>query len=133
MIRLLRVLAGVLCLWAVGAAASGESIDGVWKTEPRKSGAYITVRIAPCTTAPEQRCGTIAGAYAGARPDMVGDSILRGLQPQGDGHWAKGEIIRPGKGSVYSSELTVAGDELEVKGCAVGGLFCGSQIWTRVH
>jgi len=123
-------LAPVLALLPAVAAAD---VDGLWRTEPRSNGAYITVLIGPCEEQPRQRCGTIEGVHGGARPDIVGDPILQGLEPDGPGHWSEGKIIRPGEGTVYRSEMTVDGDRLEVEGCAVGGLFCGGQTWTRVR
>ncbi|MEO1457363.1 MAG: hypothetical protein AAFV49_07305, partial [Pseudomonadota bacterium] len=84
-----------------GAGPGADDVTGIWATEPRDSGAYITVRIAPCRGAPAERCGTVVGAHAGARPDIVGEPIISGMQPQGDGGWSGGEIIRPGDGDRY--------------------------------
>ena len=126
-------LAGLSLLVAAGGAAATGDVSGLWRTEPKENGAYITVRIGPCPHAAEERCGWVQGVYGGARPDIVGDEILRGMEPVGKGRWDRGEIVRPGRGDVYRSRMELAGDELRVEGCVVGGLFCGGQTWTRVR
>ncbi|MEM1382180.1 MAG: DUF2147 domain-containing protein [Pseudomonadota bacterium] len=109
-------------------------VDGVWRTEPRDNGAFITVRIAPCSAKPLLRCGVVAGAYAGARPDIVGEPILRDMAKNGERFWTGGEIIRPGRGDVYSSRLRLLEDgSLRVEGCVAAGLICQGQIWMRVE
>lgn len=118
-------------LAAATTAAAPSDIEGVWRTEPRASGAFISVRIEPCAYAPEKRCGTVIGSHNGAPSDIVGDPILNGMEHRGGNRWGGGEIIRPGRGTRYSSELELTGEGLRVKGCVAGGLFCGAQIWTR--
>ncbi|GMG81186.1 DUF2147 domain-containing protein [Paralimibaculum aggregatum] len=118
---------------AEAAGTPGAGVEGVWSTEPRSSGAYLEIEIAPCNGAPERRCGTIVGAHAGADPGFVGNPIITGMAPDGPGRWRDGEIIRPGSGTRYSSSLEVEGDRLKVKGCAVAGLFCGESVWVRVR
>lgn len=111
-----------------------EDVTGIWKTEPRSGGAYITVRIAPCPVNRAERCGTVVGAYHGARPEMIGEQMLKGLKPQDNGSWSDGEIINPKSGEAYHSKLKRLGaDTLEVKGCVVGGLICSGQDWTLVR
>ncbi|MEM1343034.1 MAG: DUF2147 domain-containing protein [Pseudomonadota bacterium] len=128
----MKALALVLAVLAAAPAAA-EGVDGLWRTERQPSGAYIQIRIGPCDGEPDQRCGVIEGAYAGARRDIVGDEILRGMKRRGPDMWAEGEIIRPGQGTVYSSMMRLTDDgALEVKGCLVGGFFCGGQTWARV-
>lgn len=125
-----RLVAAVV-LFGLGAVAESAAVDGIWKTEPRDNGAYLEVRIGPCEDDATARCGVVHAARAGARPDIVGEPILRDMQPDGEGHWTRGEIIRPGEGTAYRSEMTLEDDVLVVKGCAVAGLFCGSQVWER--
>lgn len=137
----MRVRAGLaavviaLPFWEpIRAGAEQAAADGLWRTEPRPNGGYLVVRIGPCDEVPEQRCGTVAGARAGARPDIVGEPILRGMKRLGPSDWADGEIIRPGEGTVYRSRMRLADeDSLEVRGCALGGLVCGRQVWTRLR
>ena len=121
----------LLCLGGVSLASAAD-VTGLWATEPRTSGAYITVRITPCASDRQKRCGRVAGAHGGARPDIVGEKILRGMSPQDDGSWGGGEILRPGKDEAYSSKLRRTDAGLEVQGCVIGGLICRSQIWRLV-
>ncbi|MGF1551800.1 MAG: DUF2147 domain-containing protein [Paracoccaceae bacterium] len=111
--------------------AAAARVDGLWRTEPRASGAFISVRIAPCPDAPDKRCGVVVGSHNGAPAEIVGDPIIEGMEPRGTNRWGGGEIIRPGRGTRYASEMELVGDALRVKGCAVAGLFCGAQVWTR--
>ncbi|MEM9783568.1 MAG: DUF2147 domain-containing protein [Pseudomonadota bacterium] len=113
---------------AVGAAAD---IDGIWKTEPRDDGSYVSVRIEPCSMEVEARCGTVVEAHGGAKTEIIGDPILAGMEFEGGNQWGGGEIIRPGRGTRYSSKLRLTTDGLEVSGCVAGGLFCGSTLWRR--
>lgn len=108
-----------------------EEVLGLWRTEPRSNGAFIIVRIEPCRGAPDLRCGTVARALAGARPDIVGEPILRNMRRRDETLWTGGEIIRPGKGEAYSSEMELTTEGLVVRGCVAGGLICGSQLWYR--
>ncbi len=111
-----------------------EDIDGLWRSPPRKSGAWITVRVGPCAGAPAQRCGVVEGAHDGANPEVVGDLVLRGLEPQEDGSWAEGRIVRPIEGTAYRSRVHLAAPEmLRVEGCAILGLVCRDQTWTRIE
>jgi uncharacterized protein (DUF2147 family) len=114
--------------------AQAATIDGLWRSPPRKSGAWITVRVGPCDGAPEQRCGVVESAHDGANPEVVGEHVLLGLERRPDGSWADGRIVRPNKGTVYSSQIRLAGeDTLQVEGCAILGLVCRDQTWTRME
>ncbi len=135
MVRSLTAFPAAICvaLSSAASAAVAEDVTGVWKTKPRSGGAYITVKIAPCATNRTERCGTVVGAYHGARPEMIGEEMLKGLKPQENGTWSDGEIINPKSGEAYHSKLKrLSADTLEVKGCVVGGLICSGQDWTLV-
>lgn len=111
-----------------------EDIDGLWRSPPRASGAWIAVRVGPCAGAPTQRCGVVVGAHDGANPDVVGERVLRGLERQEDGSWAEGKIVRPVEGEVYRSRVRLAGpDAIRVEACAVIGLMCRDRTWTRLE
>ncbi|MEM7497241.1 MAG: DUF2147 domain-containing protein [Pseudomonadota bacterium] len=126
------VCAAVLACGSPAAGAPAD-VNGIWYTEKRDNGAFISVRIVPCLTDSAKRCGIVAGAHGGARPDIVGEPILRNMERRGDGHWTGGEILRPGKDEAYRSEIKLIDEGLEVKGCVAGGLICRSQIWTRSY
>lgn len=114
--------------------AGAATIDGLWRSPTRESGAWITVRVGPCADAPEQRCGVVEGAHDGANPEVVGEAVLLGLERQGDGVWAEGKIIRPIEDEVYRSKLRLAGpDVVHVEGCMIAGLICRDQTWTRIE
>ncbi|MEM9010736.1 MAG: DUF2147 domain-containing protein [Pseudomonadota bacterium] len=122
-----------LFVFVSGTPGFAEGIDGVWQSEPRPNGGYITVEIGPCAEAPEQRCGIIVGAKTNRRESIVGRRLLSGLQRESDAVWVDGLIRRPTGTGTYRSNLSVEGDQLRVEGCAVGGLFCQSQHWHRVQ
>lgn len=132
-LALFALVIGAFVGTAGGVAAGGErdGLDGVWQTAPHDNGAFLSVRIGPCQLDPSSVCGTVVGSHNGAREEFVGDPILVGMKPAGDNAWDGGEIIRPGKGTRYTSSLRLVDNGLEVKGCVAGGLFCGAQIWTR--
>ncbi|MEO0959210.1 MAG: DUF2147 domain-containing protein [Pseudomonadota bacterium] len=126
-----RWLVAALLLGALAPSPAAADVTGIWFTEKRDNGAFISVRISPCRFDREKRCGTVAGAHGGARPDIVGEPILRNMERRDDGRWAGGEILRPGKDEAYSSEIRIVDGGLEVKGCVAAGLICQSQLWTR--
>ncbi|MEM9762617.1 MAG: DUF2147 domain-containing protein [Pseudomonadota bacterium] len=132
--RLLPTLScalGLLASVLFSDARAAADVTGVWFTEKRDNGAFISVRISPCLSNREKRCGTVAGAHGGARPDIVGEPILRNMKRREPGHWTGGEILRPGKDEAYRSEIKLVEGGLEVKGCVAAGLICQSQLWTR--
>lgn len=125
---------------ASGALAAG--LEGLWLT----SGGKAKVQIAPCDG---KLCGTIvwlkqplnsAGkpvrdsrneiAELRDRP-VVGIPILIGLGPEQADSWV-GTVYDPERGQSFDVTVTLAGDsELEVTGCALGGLVCQTKVWTR--
>ncbi len=134
MIRSVVAAAAIALAGLAQAAAAAEAIDGLWRSPPRDSGAWITVRIQPCEGAPDQRCGVVTAAHDGANQEVVGERVLSGLEQQPDGSWAEGRIIRPIEGEVYNARLRLAGnDVIEVEGCMLAGLTCRDQRWTRIE
>lgn len=117
------------------ALASSDSPVGVWMTEERDS----KIRIAPCG---KSVCATIlwakAGGVDGNNPDpalrgrnIVGLDLSRDMKPDGKGGWA-GSIYNPENGKTYKATMQRKSDgELEVGGCVLGGLLCGSETWSR--
>ncbi|MEL6574489.1 MAG: DUF2147 domain-containing protein [Pseudomonadota bacterium] len=127
----LSLVLGLLAVVFFSDARAAADVTGIWFTEKRDNGAFISVRISPCLSDREKRCGTVAGAHGGARPDIVGEPILRNMERHEPGHWTGGEILRPGKDEAYRSEIKLVDGGLEVKGCVAAGLICQSQLWTR--
>ena len=88
---------------------------GVWATEENKG----NVRIEQCG---QELCG-----YA----VKTGEKVLINMKPS-DAKWV-GRIHDPDSGNTYDSTMAMKGpNALRVQGCALGGLFCGGQTWSRV-
>jgi uncharacterized protein (DUF2147 family) len=130
-------------LWACPARAV--DLFGNWLTENGRS----RVRIADCGGA---LCGTIvwlkepndpetgrpktdknnADAGKRARP-LVGVPIVLGMKPSGTDKWS-GQVYNAEDGKTYSGNITAQGpNALKLEGCALGGLICKGQTWTRVR
>ncbi|MDB5589716.1 DUF2147 domain-containing protein [Enterovirga sp.] len=117
------------------ALAAPESPAGVWMTEEKNS----KVRIAPCGKA---MCATIIWAKKVGtdenNPDpalrnrnIIGTDLSRDMKPDSKGGWS-GSIYNPENGKTYQASMQrVTDKELEVSGCILGGLLCGSETWTR--
>jgi len=60
---------------------------------------------------------------------IVGVSILSGMKKSGD-QW-RGQVYNPEDGRTYKAYMTEEGGKLTVQGCALGGLACKTQTWTR--
>ena len=57
---------------------------------------------------------------------------MSGLEPVGEGAW-RGDIFVPDRNVRAEGELHLTGPRtLEIQGCAMGGLICKTQTWTRV-
>ena len=118
---------------------------GNWLTENGRS----RVRIADCGGA---LCGTIvwlkepndpdtgkpktdknnADAGKRARP-LIGVPIVLGMKPGGADKWT-GQVYNAEDGKTYSGTITAQGaNALKLEGCALGGLICKGQTWTRVR
>lgn len=129
----MRSIAIAPALLALTAAQTPERapIEGNWKNPV---GSAI-IAIAPCGA---QLCGKVVWASARGRreaakstPDVVGTTVLTGLRRNGD-RWS-GSLFIPDDDVHVSARLQMVGNrELKVTGCAVAGLFCRSQVWTRV-
>ena len=133
----------LLALGASGSALAAEPI-GTWLTESGKS----RIKIADCGGA---LCGTIAwlqepnGEDGKPKTDknnpdtakrskpLIGVMIVLGMKPSGANKWA-GQVYNAEDGKTYSGNLTMTGDNsLQLQGCALGGLLCKSQTWTRAN
>ena len=117
-----------------GPAFAASPIEGQW-TNPARS---VTVRIAPCGRA--SLCGRVinaspdakAKAAAGGTPRLIGTELMSRLVPVGEGAW-RGDFFVPNRNIRAPGELHLLGPRtLEIEGCAVPGLLCKTQQWTRV-
>lgn len=105
-------------------------IEGLWKNP---IGSAI-IAVAPCG---EALCGKVVWAsargkreVAGTTSHVVGTTVLTALRPKGKG-WA-GKLFIPDDNIHVSARLQLLSPtQLKLTGCAVAGLFCRTQIWTR--
>ena len=66
-----------------------------------------------------------------SRPTL-GMPILIDMKKKPGGDAWEGEVYNAEDGKTYSGNLTLTGDNtLQLQGCALGGLLCKSQTWTR--
>ena len=123
---ILSIAAAAVALGA-SAPAYAQALEGKW-ANPKKS---VIVNVARCGDA---YCGTVSWATAknrekGAEP---GTQVLTGLRHQGGGVY-KGRAYEPKREIRGSATVRQVGpNTMVVKGCAVVGLFCKEQRWTRI-
>lgn len=131
-----RTLATIaLAAVMVPAPASAKTpIDGLWRSPDGRTGAYMHVRVQPCRNGGVERCAIVTGVFDGGKPEAIGRTVMRGMEPRPDGTWSGGKVIQPLKGEVYNSSIRPAGmNRMEVEGCLIGSFLCRSQTWTRVN
>jgi uncharacterized protein (DUF2147 family) len=144
MIRYTLAAAALLVLAGSQTALAAEPV-GNWLTQTGTS----RIKIADCGGA---LCGTIiwlkepndpetgkpktdknnSDAAKKSRP-LIGVQIVLGMKPAGEGKWT-GQVYNAEDGKTYSGNLTYSGGtSLQLQGCALGGLVCKSQTWTRAN
>jgi uncharacterized protein (DUF2147 family) len=108
---------------------------GDWLTE----GGAAVIRITPCDDA---LCGAIAWVKnpgtdknnpdpAKRNVDVVGLPILLAMRPVSENRW-EGQVYNAENGKNYLASISLlSADVLRIKGCVLGGLFCGGEKWTR--
>src|SRR5215813_8248974 len=140
---ILRATAIALAVFSLSDAAFADPI-GTWLTEGGKS----RVKITDCGGA---LCGSIiwlkepndpetgkpktdknnVDASKRTRP-IIGVPIVLSMKPNGANKWS-GQVYSPEEGKVFSGNLTQQSpDSVRLEGCALGGLVCKGQNWTRV-
>lgn len=122
----MRGVLTVVMLLSLSGMASAQSPEGLWRTEKTPKGVSLDVRIASCGA---DLCGTIEAAYGTDRTDLVGEKLILGMRPAGEGHWADGEIVAPDS-KIFPGEMWIDGDGLRVQGCRL--IVCRSQVWERL-
>ena len=132
--KVLLLAASLLAASLVATPALAASpLEGNW-TNPKRS---VTVRIGPCggplcarvvAASPDAR----AAAADGGTPRLVGTELMSGIAPNGTGSWTA-DIFVPDVNRRAQGELHLLGPRtLEVQGCALGGMLCKTQVWSRV-
>ncbi len=128
-------LAAFSMILASSAGASAAEPVGEWLVE----GGYGQIRIERCgeqlwgIVSWEKKAGIDRNNPDASKRDRptLGLPILRGMSPTGPNRW-EGEIYNTEDGRIYSSNISLASDDvLRVQGCVLGFL-CGGQDWTRV-
>jgi uncharacterized protein (DUF2147 family) len=115
-------LAAVLS--SVAGAALAADATGVWMRADGTS----KVRISNCGGA---LCGSISWLKDPANAKgKVGQRVFFDMQPDGANAWA-GKAFNPEDGKTYTGKMSLSGDSLTTKGCALGGLICKSVSWRR--
>jgi uncharacterized protein (DUF2147 family) len=128
----MRNILATIALLALTAAqpAPRAPIDGQWKNP---IGSAI-IAIAPCG---DVLCGKVVWASARGQREaststshVVGTVVLTGLKPT-DHRWT-GTLFIPDDNVHVAARLELLGSrQLKLTGCALAGLFCRTQIWTR--
>jgi uncharacterized protein (DUF2147 family) len=135
----------ILCLAGVTPATAGDP-HGNWLTENGRA----KVAIVNCGGA---LCGNIVGlkepndpatgkpkidsnnpdAAKRGRP-MIGVQIVIDMKPDTTTDKWKGQVYNAEDGKTYSGSITlVNATTLNLEGCALAGLICKSQTWTRAN
>jgi uncharacterized protein (DUF2147 family) len=117
----------LLALAAPVSASAQATLSGQWKN-PHGT---VVVRVAPCGNA---FCGIISWASARNREkgNTPGTRVLTNLKSVGDGVY-RGSAYDPKHDMNGTATVRQEGPNVMiVKGCAVMGLLCREQRWTRV-
>ena len=131
--QILAKSALVLAVLAAPAAGKAQpALEGRW-ANPKRS---VIVSVSRCGGA---YCGTVAwanektrGKVADKGRKLIGTRILSDLKPAGGGVY-KGRAYEPKRNLSGSATVRqVSPDVMLVKGCAVLGMLCKEQRWTRV-
>jgi len=144
--RIGRHLIAVALLALAGSeGALAADPTGVWLTQTGGS----RIRVADCGGA---LCGTIIWLKEPNDPDtgkpktdknnsdaskrdrpLLGVQIVLGMKPAGADKWT-GQVYNAEDGKTYSGNLTFSGgNSLQLQGCALGGLVCKGQTWTKAN
>jgi uncharacterized protein (DUF2147 family) len=132
---------GVMALVLLGTAGAVQAQDvilGRWLTEPRDGIIEIT------RAADNSFQGRIIGGNAPGRLDshnpdparrpqqLLGQAILQGLHPDGEGGWSGGTIYDPNSGRTYKCRMELLdGDHLKLRGFIGISLLGRTQTWSR--
>jgi uncharacterized protein (DUF2147 family) len=140
-----HLLAAAALFVLTGESAMAADPIGTWLTQ----GGNSRIRVADCGGA---LCGTIVWLKEPNDPDtgkpktdknnsdagkrsrpLIGVQIMLGMKPAGADKWS-GQVYNAEDGKTYSGNLTYSGgNALQLQGCALGGLVCKGQAWTKVN
>lgn len=121
------IKAPLLAVVAVGLLAGpalAGGADGVWI----RSDGMAKVQFAPCGGG---SCGTIVWLKDPANSRAtVGQQVFFGMGQTSPTTWT-GQAHNPEDGRDYDGTMTLAGNRLTTKGCALGGMICKTVVWSR--
>lgn len=128
----MSTIASLTLALAAAQPAQHAPIEGLWKNP---IGSAI-IAVAPCGNA---LCGKVVWASARGQREVakttsnvVGTTVLTGVKPKGKG-WA-GKLFIPDDNIHVSARLELLNAaQLKLTGCAIAGVICRSQIWTRTE
>lgn len=105
---------------SASAASASEDVEGNWT---RPNGDTVAATVA------DGKLNCVI--TAGSRP---GFEMCHGMVKQGDA-WTGESMKHPDMPGFMTFNGTVVGfgDELKIKGCAVGQAFCDAETWTRAQ
>ncbi|WP_295074069.1 DUF2147 domain-containing protein [Tabrizicola sp.] len=128
----MKVFAFAAVLALVGGAAFADPVEGVWQTKKDDNGNFGHVEITPCGPA---FCGVLVKAFDGAGKEIespnVGRKIVWDMVAYADGLYDDGKIYSPDRDKEYNGDMTLAGNNLSVRGCVLGICRDGGT-WKRV-
>jgi uncharacterized protein (DUF2147 family) len=115
-----------------GPANAAQPVEGLWKNP---IGSAI-IRVAPCGSL---LCGSVVWASARGRAEVakntahvVGTTVLTDVRRTALNRWT-GHLYIPDDNIHVSARLElITYSQLRLTGCALAGLICRTQIWTRV-
>ena len=119
-------------LAVLGTSAFADPVEGLWQTKKDDNGNFGHVEIKPCGPA---FCGVLVKAFDGAGKEIASDNIGRkivwDMVPYADGLYDDGKIYSPDRVKEYNGDMTLAGNNLSVRGCVLGICRDGGT-WKRV-
>jgi uncharacterized protein (DUF2147 family) len=124
-VKISRLILGLAAALTVlpGTVLAGE-LTGTWERGNGKA----RIRFEPCGA---ELCAVIAWIRPDVKKGKVGQTVFRKLKRTGDNSWT-GEAFNPEDGRTYKGSVDLKDGKLHTKGCALGGLICKSDTWTRV-
>jgi uncharacterized protein (DUF2147 family) len=131
--RKLSAALSALALLAAPAAAQSGDFEGHW-ANPKRTTVVNVSRCGGgnyCAVVLKASAKAQTNARKGGTQHFIGTEILR-VRPAGDGLF-KGTAFDPESNMHVSATVRVLGPgAMEIKGCALLGLICESQRWTKV-
>ncbi len=128
----MRIIAYAAALALVAGSAFADPVEGLWQTRKDDNGNFGHVEIKPCGPA---FCGVLVRAYNGEGKEIespnVGKRIVWDMVPYANGLYDDGKIYSPDRDKTYNGDMTLAGDNLSVRGCVLGICRDGGT-WRRV-